>query len=206
VNASVVIGFVSFDHDTVQALYRAGADVVLPSGVTKSDAAYPVGRLQAEHLIGRGHRRIGYAMPAHPGLREMAEDRLAGAADACASEGIDPPAVLTIGLEIAAAASAVRQWASRFVTGVCAFNDETAIAVLAGMRERRLTAPADLAVIGVDDIPTARLTAPPLTTVSFDLRQAGCGRAEMIMASLTGREPRLAAAPDEWQVIQRSST
>ena len=30
VNASAVIGFTSFDEDTVQALYRAGADVVLP--------------------------------------------------------------------------------------------------------------------------------------------------------------------------------
>ena len=77
---------------------------------------------------------------------------------------------------------------------MCAFNDETAIAVLAGMREHGLTAPADLAVIGVDDIPTARLAAPPLTTVGVDLHQAGRGRAEMIVASLAGREPHLAAA------------
>ena len=85
VNASAVIGFTSFDEDTVQALYRAGADVVLPSRIPQSDAGHPVGRLQAEHLIGRGHRRIGYAMPAHPGLREMAEGRLEGAMDACAA-------------------------------------------------------------------------------------------------------------------------
>jgi DNA-binding LacI/PurR family transcriptional regulator len=91
------------------------------------------------------------------------------------------------------------------VTGVCAFNDETAIAVLAGMRERGLTAPADLAVIGVDDIPTARLASPPLTTVGLDMRQAGRGRAEMIMASLAGRESVLGAAREEWKVIQRSS-
>jgi DNA-binding LacI/PurR family transcriptional regulator len=205
VNASVVIGLSSFDDDTVQALYRAGAVVVLPSLVSLTDAAHPVGRLQAEHLIGRGHRRIGYAMPAHPGLREMAEDRLEGAADACAAAGIDPPIVAGMGLEIADAASAVGQWASQSVTGVCAFNDETAIAILAGMRECGLTAPADLAVIGVDDIPTARLTAPPLTTVGIDLRQAGRGRAEMIMASLAGGEPHPVATKEDWKVIQRSS-
>jgi DNA-binding LacI/PurR family transcriptional regulator len=205
VNASAVIGFTSFDDDTVQALYRAGADVVLPSRVPQSAVSQPVGRVQAEHLIGRGHRRIGYAMPAHPGLWEMAEDRLEGAAAACTAAGIDPPVVLSLGLEIADAASAVGQWASQSVTGVCAFNDETAIAVLAGMRELGLTAPTGLAVIGVDDIPTARLTAPPLTTVSFDLRQAGRGRAEMIMASLAGREPHQAAAREDWKVVQRSS-
>ena len=205
VNASVVVGFTSFDDDTVQALYRAGADAVLPSGITQSVVAHPVGRLQAEHLIGRGHRRIGYAMPAHPGLLEMAQGRLAGAAGACADAGLDAPAVLTMGLEVADAASAVGQWASQSVTCVCAFNDETAIAVLAGMREHGLSAPADLAVIGVDDIPTARLTAPPLTTVAIDMRQAGRGRAEMIIASLAGRESVPGATREEWKVIPRSS-
>ena len=206
VNASVVIGVTSFDDDTTQALYRAGADLVLPSpGVTQSAAAHPVGQLQAEYLIGRGHRRIGYAMPAHPGLREMAAERLEGAADACAAAGVDPPVVLGMGLEIADAASAVSQWASQSVTGVCAFNDETAIAVLAGVRELGLTAPDGLAVIGVDDIPTARLTAPPLTTVSYDLRQAGRQRAEMIVATLTDREPHFDAPHEDWKVVQRAS-
>jgi len=205
VNASAVIGFTSFDDDTVQALYRAGADVVLPSRMPQSIAAHPVGRLQAEYLIGRGHRRIGYAMPAHLGLREMAEGRLAGAKDACASAGIDPPAVISVGLEIAEAAAAVGQWAAQSVTAVCAFNDETAIAVLAGMREHGLSAPESLAVIGVDDIPTARLAAPPLTTLGLDLHKAGRSRAEMIVASLMGREPELAAAHEAWKVITRSS-
>jgi DNA-binding LacI/PurR family transcriptional regulator len=204
VNASVVIGFTSFDEDTVQALYRAGADVVLPSEFSHDEAERPVGRLQAEHLIGRGHRRIGYAMPAHPGLREMAEDRLAGVTDACARAGLEPPAVLSTSLEIAAAAAAVGEWASRSVTAVCAFNDETAIALLAGLREQGLAAPADLAVIGVDDIPTARLAAPPLTTIAFDLREAGRGRAEMIMAGLAGREPPV-AAKQHWKLVARAS-
>jgi DNA-binding LacI/PurR family transcriptional regulator len=205
VNASVVIGFASFDEDTVQALYRAGADVVLPTRVSQADAAHPVGRLQAEHLIACGHRRIGYAMPAHPGLREMAEDRLEGARDACAAAKLDPPVVIGMGLEIADAASAVGQWAGQSVTAVCAFNDETAIAVLAGLRECGLTAPADLAVIGVDDIPTARLAAPPLTTVGVDLHRAGRGRAEMIVAGLAGREPRPVAVHEDWKVIPRAS-
>ena len=96
------------------------------------------------------------------------------------------------------------EWTSQSVTAVCAFNDETAIALLAGLRERGLAAPADLAVIGVDDIPTARLAAPPLTTVAFDLREAGRGRAQMIMASLAGREPD-GAAQHHWKLVARAS-
>ena len=73
------------------------------------------------------------------------------------------------------------------------------------MREHGLSAPEGLAVIGVDDIPTARLAAPPLTTVGLDLHKAGRSRAEMIVASLMGREPELAAAHEAWKVITRSS-
>lgn len=206
VNAATVIGLSPFDEDTVQALYRAGADAVLPSGQEHAvaAAAVPVGRLQAEYLAGQGHRRIGYALPAHPGLREMADGRLAGAAGACAAAGLEPPVVLSTSLDIEAAATAAGEWATRSVTGVCAFNDETAIAVLAGMREHGLTAPGDLAVIGVDDIPVARLAAPPLTTVGIDLRDAGRRRAAMIMASLASREAP-PTAPDEWRVIRRAS-
>jgi DNA-binding LacI/PurR family transcriptional regulator len=45
----------------------------------------------------------------------------------------------------------------------------------------------DTPTAGVDGIPTARLAAPPLTTVAFDLREKGRRRAQMIMASLAGR-------------------
>nr|WP_030253265.1 LacI family DNA-binding transcriptional regulator [Streptacidiphilus jeojiense] len=207
VGASVVIGFVPFDPDTAQALYRAGADTVLPSEPDDSRDMRLAGRLQAEHLIGRGHRRIGYAFPGHSGLHQMAEERLRGAIDACHDAGIDPPVVVTTDLEIAGAVQAVTRWEAESVTGICAFNDETAIAVLAGMHERGLSAPADFAVIGADDIPTARLTIPALTTVSFNLHEVGRRRAEAVMASLSGRQPAATSMPDDQvQVVQRSST
>ncbi|MEW2113726.1 substrate-binding domain-containing protein [Streptomyces sp. NPDC005474] len=82
----------------------------------------------------------------------MAEDRLRGVMDACIGLGSAPPVVLRTSLEIAAAARAVTGWTSESVMGVCAFNDDTAMAVLAGMREQGL---ADLAVIGADNIPTS---------------------------------------------------
>jgi len=204
VNASAVVGLASFDDDTVQALYRAGADVVLPVGMNHEVASREIGRIQADYLIGRGHRRLGYALPAEPGLREMAEGRLAGAVQACAAAGLEPPVARSLSLDVAPAAAAVAEWAARPVTAVCAFNDEAALAVLAGMRVHGLTAPGDLAVMGVDDLPAARLTAPPLTTIGFDLRQSGRVRAEMVVASLAGREAR-PAARTVWRVVPRSS-
>lgn len=204
IGASAVIGFEAFDAATVQALYRAGADVVIPS--TPDSSSAPIGRFQAQHLIDRGHRRIGYALPRHPGLARMSEERLHGVAEACAAAGLAPPVVRSTDLEAATAAEAVAGWTAEAVTGVCAFNDETAIAVLAGMREHGLTAPTDLAVVGVDDIPTARLANPPLTTVSFDLDAVVRRRATMVVAGLTDHEPTNTPAIFRPRLIQRPST
>lgn len=207
VDASAVIGFESFDRDTVAALHGAGARVVIPPGDLRVAATMgQVGRVQAEHLIDRGHRRIGYALPEQPRFRPMAEDRLRGAADACAAAGLDPPVVASTDLEVADAAEAVRHWVARSVTGVCAFNDETAIAVLAGIREQGRTAPADLAVIGADDIPIAGLTVPALTSVCFDLHEAGRQRAAAVVAGLSGDESEFTFAPPVLRVVQRLST
>ena len=51
---------------------------------------------------------------------------------------------LTVPLDAAAAARAVLRWVTCEppVTGICGYDDEVALAVLAGMRERQLTAPA----------------------------------------------------------------
>ncbi len=205
VDASVVIGLTSFDAGTVQALHRAGADVVLPDVPDDADGMTSIGRLQAEHLIGRGHRRIGYAMPADPALRPMAGLRLRGVADACRDAGLGPPQVQSVDLEIDSAAEAAAEWRARSVTGVCAFNDETAIAVLAGMRARGVCAPDGIAVIGADDIPTARLAAPPLTTVAFDLHEVARRRAEAVVGSLRGRDVRAGFPRVHPRVVHRTS-
>ena len=48
--------------------------------------------------------------------------------------------------------------------------------------------PADVAVIGFDDIPAASLTTPPLTTVMQDIRGAGEALVETLLAELDGRD------------------
>ncbi|WP_436792032.1 LacI family DNA-binding transcriptional regulator [Yinghuangia sp. YIM S10712] len=205
IGASAVIGLEAFDEATVHELHKAGADVVVPS-TRQGSSMGPIGRFQAQHLIDRGHRRIGYAMPMHSGLVPMAEERLHGVGEACAAAGLPAPVVCSTDLESDTAARAVARWTEQGVTGVCAFNDETAIAVLAGIRERGLVVPTDMAVIGVDDIPTAGLADPPLTTISFDLDAVVHRRAEVVVARLTGREPSGEATEFRPLLRQRRST
>ncbi|MFJ8048294.1 LacI family DNA-binding transcriptional regulator [Streptomyces luteogriseus] len=205
VDASAVIGLDAFEQTTVQALHSVGVKVVIPSGGHAPSMRH-VGQVQAEHLIGRGHRHLGYAMSTHAGHLPMARHRLQGAADACAAASLEPPVVIGVDLEIAAAEQAVRQWASQSVTGVCGFNDDTALAVLAGAREAGVRVPQDLAVVGADDVPTAALSLPPLTTVSFDLGEAGRHRAETVASALAGHILVSDGVPVAPELIVRSSS
>jgi DNA-binding LacI/PurR family transcriptional regulator len=202
--ASAVTALESFTEEMAEALYQAGAQVVLPVQ-DPAPVMREIGRLQAACLIGRGSRRLGFALPAETPQLPMARQRLDGAALACAAAGIDPPVAIEVRLDPASAQRAVAAWQAASVTGVCAYNDEYGLAVLAGARACGLAVPGDMAVVGADDIPVARLADPPLSTVAFDLHEAGLHRAEAIAAGLQGREAspaRPAAGP---RLIRRES-
>jgi LacI family transcriptional regulator len=59
------------------------------------------------------------------------------------------------------------------VDAVIAFNDLAAVGVLRACQQAGKKVPADIAVIGADDIPLAALTSPSLTTLHVDLSAIG---------------------------------
>jgi DNA-binding LacI/PurR family transcriptional regulator len=166
-----------------------------------------VGRLQAEHLAATGHRRLGYAYPDDTRLKIFAEPRLDGVRAACADLGLDEPVVHTVALDPVSGAAAVGTWrqAEPAVTAVCAYNDEVALAVLAGLRRLALRAPDDLAVVGVDDIPAARLAAPPLTTVTTDQQAVARHLAQTIASAVAGGPEPAGPGSDIVDVVRRDS-
>ncbi|MBZ3906305.1 LacI family DNA-binding transcriptional regulator [Streptomyces griseiscabiei] len=165
-----------------------------------------IARLQVERLLRAGHRRIGYARPHDERLAEASEMRLQALRRACAEHGVPAPVALDIPRDEAgaqAAVDAVATWREMAVTGVGAHDDVAALAVLAGLREHGLTAPADLAVIGAVDSPAARLAAPPLTMVAVDMRDTARHLVEAVTSLLEGRP--VPAGPEVTRVIERGS-
>ncbi|MER6327301.1 LacI family DNA-binding transcriptional regulator [Streptomyces coelicoflavus] len=148
---------------------------------TLAHSQHRVGQLQARYLVAAGHRHLGYAAPADSRLSDFYELRLEGVRDACADLDLPAPVMRKIEPDRESAATAVQAWRSEGVSAVCAFNDEAAFALLAGMRQAGLAAPGDLAVIGVDDIPVARFAEPPLTTVDQHMGIVAAGLAEAIL-------------------------
>ncbi|MFC7622912.1 LacI family DNA-binding transcriptional regulator [Microlunatus sp. GCM10028923] len=68
---------------------------------------------------------------------------------------------------------------------VCA-NDELALSIMYGLRLRGLSIPDELAVVGWDDVPTARYVEPGLTTVRQPVREMGARAAEVLRDRLAG--------------------
>lgn len=168
-----------------------------------------VGRVQAEHLAAGGRTRLAYAYPADERVSTFARPRLRGVQQACAELGIDPPEVQTVELSRDSVARAVAAWRTRepSIDGICAYNDEIAIALLAALHDSGQRVPADVAVVGVDDIPLARLSEPALTTVSTDIAALSAYLADIVTADLAGRPvlgPQVGS--DVLDLIVRGST
>ncbi len=208
ITPAAVLSFTDFSDDETEAMRAAGVALVVAllgragrHGLELELPQQTTGRRQAEHLSGAGHRSLGYAYPDDPRLRIFADPRLAGVRAAAAEE----PVVRTVPLDPEQAAAAVARWCAEGVTGICAYNDEVALAVLAGARRLGLTTPRDLAVIGVDDIPAARLAVPSLTTVTTDQNVLAAHLATTVVAAISGRSAPILSVADLIHVVLRES-
>lgn len=197
VTPHTVVGLAPFAPADVRAMRQAGIGVVSTFDEVGSDAVEVtdaaaddpqrrIGVVQAERLAARGCRRIGYAATPDPRVTAFVQGRLAGVREACAALGLEPPLVEEVGLDEPSGADAVRTWVSAGVDGVAAYNDEVALAVLAGTRAAGVAVPDALALVGVDDIPVAALASPPLTTVWQSLDRQAAYLAECVTAALDG--------------------
>lgn len=175
-----------------------------PTGIGDPDVTHPqerVGRLQAEHLLARGHRKLGYALPEDERAEMFYAPRLAAIRAFCAENDLPAPVLRTVPYDLDGAVEAVRAWHAAGVTAICAFTDEVAIGVIGGADAAGLSVPGDLAVIGVDDIPLSAVTIPPLTTVHLDVD----AMAHDIVRPLGVIEDSAPSAEQAWLVVRQSA-
>jgi DNA-binding LacI/PurR family transcriptional regulator len=210
---AAVLALDAFPDAEAGAMRAAGIEVVMAvhdsvrSGRSSALVSEePIGAEQARHLA-HAHRRLGYAYPDLARLGVLARARLDGVREVCAELGLPAPDVRTVPVDQEGAVQAVKAWlaADPPVTGVCAFNDAAALAVLGALRSLGLRAPEDLAVIGVDDIPGAALAQPPLTTVVRDTDAIARGLARRIADALEGAQVSADPLPESLRVQVRVS-
>jgi LacI family transcriptional regulator len=160
------------------------------------------------HLIERGHRRIG--MIAGEEDTPPRQARQLGYCQALAEHHIPLHEILIRGgsYNQVGGYRGMRELLAlgRPPDAVFAANDLMAIGALDAAHEAGLRVPADVAIAGFDDIPAAALVDPPLTTVNQFQDQIGKKAAEMLLDRIRGAAPEAMRAVEmPYQLIIRRS-
>lgn len=142
------------------------------------------------HLLALGHRRIGF-LGGLPGL-ESSRLREEGYRAALAAAGVTvDPELMRVGgyrRETAQAPAAELLALTDRPTAIFAANDQSAIATMEVARDRGLRIPADLSVIGFDNVPESAMTTPQLTTISQPIQQMGSEALTLLIHLMESRE------------------
>jgi DNA-binding LacI/PurR family transcriptional regulator len=153
------------------------------SGVSVDNIA--AGLEATRFLIGKGHREILYLSGAAESL--ASKDRERGYEDAMESHGLAPSVVrgdysMESGFEEASRIAGSKNPPS----AVFAANDMLAIGLILGLINLGVKVPADLAVMGCDDMPMGALIRPALTTVHVPMYDIGVRATQLLLRAMEG--------------------
>jgi DNA-binding LacI/PurR family transcriptional regulator len=131
-------------------------------------------RQAAAHLIGLGHRKIGFLSGTNT---HTAVDLRESFMKACVERGIAEERVpWADGWFTEQGGYEAAHWLldrHPDITALMGGNDKMAIGALRCLKERNLRVPEDISVMGVDDVPAAAFSIPGLTTIRHDLFNIG---------------------------------
>ena len=154
--------------------------------------------LALEHLIGLGHRRIGFVGPAYKldDRRQRApEVRRERFLSLMERRGLlDRDLLLDCPMEAGAAARAVGEFlgtAPALPSALLCANEDSAIGTLRALREAGLSVPGRMSVVSFNDTPRSALVDPPLTSVSTHVDEMARTALRLLAerAVLPDREP-----------------
>ena len=161
-----------------------------PHGVQIEVQDEAAARTITDHLLDLGHRRIGLVQGPHG--HAASSRRLSGFKKALATRGLEAaPELVQQGLftfESGREAAANLLALKSPPTAVFATNDLMALGVMAKAQELGLGIPADLSIAGFDDIASASMVWPGLTTMRQPMADMADAAAETIIAA-TGKDP-----------------
>ncbi|MGW1750477.1 LacI family DNA-binding transcriptional regulator [Streptomyces sp. NPDC002092] len=91
-------------------------------------------------------------------------------------------------------------------TAVFAASDQMALGAIEALRRRGLRVPQDMSVVGFDDLPEVRWSAPPLTTVRQPLAAMGKLAVGTVLRLARGEQPDSPRVELGTELVVRSST
>lgn len=188
------------DEELAEELNMLGAPVILVGGhLDGFDSFYwddePGSKLAVEHLIERGHRRIGMITTPHNTL--IRNERVAGYRQALEGAGIEFDSNLIAhghtrkhdGFSEESGYEAMQDLLSLDppVTAVFASSDVQAIGAWQAIRKSGLEVPDDYALVGYDDIKVSRFIG--LTSVAQNMHSVGEQSTNLLLERLNNVGP-----------------
>ncbi|HEX2104267.1 MAG TPA: LacI family DNA-binding transcriptional regulator [Solirubrobacteraceae bacterium] len=210
----LIVASATRDSATVRALATGDVATVLVtrdvpgaglSFVGGDDAAGV--RAAVRHVAELGHERIGYvAGPADLSTTRTRLDALhaaVAAAPACARPVVRHARAYTVAAGRAAARRLLA--ADGAVSAILAGNDMLALGVYEALADAGLRCPAEISVVGHNDMPMVDKLEPPLTTVAIPQYEIGIAAARLLMDRLGRDRPAERRLLPTRLVVRRST-
>ena len=209
-------GVVALDNVPVTSILKHVRKSRIPAvsiGYGKHDYAvrsddFSGGQQLMEHLVLLGHRNIAIvSVPPHMNL--AVEERLAGFQQVIDEAGLDfsnlPVYEGDFSIESGNKVAQLILANHPETTAIVSVNDRMAIGVIQGIQARGLSVPADITVVGYDDILFAQLISPALTTINQRAHELGRVATQMLFDILANQKPEPVVLPTELVVRQSSA-
>jgi DNA-binding LacI/PurR family transcriptional regulator len=165
---AVVVGLLLEDDPALlESLRRFKAPIVTAGPVIVGQEG-PA--LQVEYLRQKGFQRIVFGATSKPSLRTLCKKRWEEVRRACQTLGLADPVWIEVPESRALTREALELLIGEVGTpfGICAFNDDVAFPVLAGLADLKVEVPRQVSVVGHDNSRMGEYFNPPLTTISID--------------------------------------
>ncbi len=163
------------------------------------------GRQAVEHLIGLGHRRIGFVGGS---LRSPSfQERMEGYAEALQAHGIAfEKELVQLGESHAGYENTLRLLSTpKPPTAIFACNDFNAVRAMKAIHEHGLRIPDDVSIVGFDDSRCATEAWPRLTTLRIDAQYMGRRAVEILLARIAQKSKAFEQVFIEPELIVRDS-
>lgn len=144
-----------------------------------------------EYLLSLGHRRIGLVC-GRTDVNDRARDRRAAFEDCMARHGLDadPELMIEGQFEFVDGRAAMHRMLGNDdpPTAVFCANDIQAIGALYECQVSGLSVPAEISIIGFDDLPISQYTSPRLTTIRVPAAEMGQRATEALLEQIAGKD------------------
>ena len=163
--------------------------------------------LMMQHVAGLGHTAIG-VVGAPEALHLANHDRIAGLREGADAAGLDfgtmPRTDGDFSTDSGAKCAQLLLEQHPELTALICLNDRMAMGAIQQARQLERSVPADLTVVGYDDIPMAAAFDPPLTTIDQQAPELGRIASRMLFDLLDEHSPESVVLPTRL-VVRRSS-